>query len=39
MTRPCYSVHFNEITNRPGTTFQASALSQKHVRYVCDTGH
>ena len=38
MAKSLYS-HFHEIIKEPGTTFQAPALSQKHVRNVCHTAH
>ena len=31
--------HFNKNIRESGTSFQSSALSQKHVRNVCHTGH
>ena len=31
--------HFNKIMKGPGTSFQAPALNQKHVRDVCHTAH
>ena len=31
--------HFNKIIKEPGTSFQAPAFSQKHVRKVCLTAH
>ena len=31
--------HFNKIIKEPGTSFQSSAFSQKHVRNVCHTSH
>ena len=30
---------FNKIIKGPETTFWASVLSQKHIRYVCHTAH
>ena len=30
---------FNKIINGPGTSFQSSALNQKHVTNVCHTAH
>ena len=30
---------FNTIVNRPRTSFQSTALSQKHVRNVCHRAH
>ena len=30
---------FNKIINEPGTSFQSSALSQKHGRNVCHAVH
>ena len=38
MAKSLYS-HFHEIIKEPETTFQAPALSQKHVRNVCHTAH
>ena len=31
--------NFNKIIKGPLTSFQSAALSQKHVRNVCHTGH
>ena len=38
MTRSCYIVVFIE-SEQPGTSFQAPALSQEHVRNVCHIAH
>ena len=32
-------VCFNKMIRGPGTTFQSTALSQKHVTNVCHTAH
>ena len=31
--------HFNKIIKGPGTSFQSSALNQKHVRNICHTAY
>ena len=30
---------FNQMIERPGTSFQSPVLSQKHVRNICHTAH